>query len=238
MAQPQPVRTVSIIMPVYNERELILASLERVLSADTCGLALEVIVVDDGSTDGTREVLERIQRNCALLRVLFHPDNKGKGAALRTGFRHAKGDVIIVQDADLEYDPVDYPKLLAPILDNEADVVYGSRFLGGRYQGLGFWHFAANKLLTILSNALTGLHLTDMETGYKVFRRDVLHRLTLRSDRFGFEPEVTVKIARLGCRIAEVPISYRARSYNQGKKLGWKDAIDTLYTLVRHTVFG
>lgn len=227
-------RLLSVVMPVYNEVKIVSEAIARVLSADTCGLDLELIIVDDGSTDGTRESLAGLNENDDRIRVLFQPQNSGKGAALRAGFQAATGDIIIVQDADLEYDPADYPRLLEPILDGRADVVYGSRFLGGPHRVLYFWHYVANRCLTLLSNAFTNLNLTDMETGYKVFRADVLQQLTLRSNRFGFEPEVTAKVARLGCRIYETPISYSGRTYAEGKKIGLKDAVEAMYCIVRY----
>jgi glycosyltransferase involved in cell wall biosynthesis len=192
----------------------------------------EIIVVDDCSTDGSREKV----RVCsdARIRLIGHDRNRGKGAALRTGFAHATGEVVIVQDADLEYDPREYPRLLEPILDGRADVVYGSRFLGGPHRVLLYWHYLGNKFLTLLSNILTNLNLSDMETCYKVFRIDVLRRMNLKSDRFGFEPEVTCKVARLGCRVYEVPISYSGRDYSEGKKITWRDGLAAFWWLFRY----
>jgi glycosyltransferase involved in cell wall biosynthesis len=194
----------SVVIPAYNEKDTVLELLRRV-DAVPLSLEKEIIVVDDFSTDGTREVLHGLGR--PDIKVLFHAKNMGKGSALRTGFSEATGDIVLIQDADLEYDPAEYPALLAPILDGRADVVYGSRFLGGPHRVLFFWHSVGNRFLTALSNMVTNLNLTDMETCYKVFRGDILRKLDLKSRRFGFEPEVTIKIAKLKCRIYEVPIS-------------------------------
>ncbi|MGC8873876.1 MAG: glycosyltransferase family 2 protein [Chloroflexia bacterium] len=226
-------RRVSIVIPVYNEEQRIGPLLEKVFHADTLGLEKEVIVVDDHSTDGTPAVLAQYAARDGVY-ILTQPRNMGKGAALRRGFAHATGEIVIVQDADLEYDPVDYPGLLRPILEGHADVVYGSRFLGGPHRVLFFWHYVGNKLITTLSNMFTNLNLTDMETGYKVFRREVLERIRLRSDRFGFEPEVTAKVARLGCRIYETPISYYGRTYAEGKKLRWTDGLQAIFCILRY----
>jgi glycosyltransferase involved in cell wall biosynthesis len=196
----------------------------------------EILIVDDASTDGTREKLRSLEAEAGL-RVIFHERNRGKGAALATGFRAATGDVVIVQDADREYDPKEYPKLLAPIRAGKADVVYGSRFAGGEsHRVLYFWHYAANKLLTLVSNMFTNLNLTDMETGYKAFRRDVIEKIDFREERFGFEPEVTAKVARMGCRIYEVGISYSGRTYAEGKKIGWRDGLWALWCIVRYNL--
>jgi glycosyltransferase involved in cell wall biosynthesis len=219
----------SVVIPVYNERQWIQEVLRRVQDVE---IPKEIIIVDDCSTDGTREILKNLKE--PGVRVVLHERNQGKGAALRTGFLHAAGDVVLIQDADLEYDPADYPRLLEPILDGRADVVYGSRFIGESHRVLYFWHYLANMALTTLSNMFTNLNLTDMETCYKVFRREVLTSLRLRSDRFGIEPEITAKIARLkNCRIYEVPISYSGRTYEEGKKIGLKDAFSALYCIVR-----
>jgi glycosyltransferase involved in cell wall biosynthesis len=226
--------TLSVVMPVYNEDRTIVAVIERVLNAPV-DLAKEIIVVDDASTDGTRELLQNM--SSGEIRLVFHDVNRGKGAAIRTGVAHATGDIVLVQDADLEYDPRDYPLLLEPILEGHADVVFGNRFHGGPHRVLYFWHYAANRFLTLLTNLLTGLNVTDMEVGYKVFRRDVLRRLTLTSDRFGFEPEVTVKVAKLGCRIYEVPIRYYGRTYQEGKKITWRDGVAALFHLLRYRFF-
>lgn len=226
--------TLSVVMPVYNEARTIAAVIERVLKAPV-DLAKEIIIVDDASTDGTRQLLENMP--AGEIRLVFHDVNRGKGAAIRTGVAHATGDIVLIQDADLEYDPRDYPLLLEPILEDHADVVFGNRFHGGPHRVLYFWHYAANRLLTLLTNLLTGLNVTDMEVGYKVFRRDVLRRLTLTSDRFGFEPEVTVKIAKLGCRVYEVPIRYYGRTYQEGKKITWRDGVAALFHLLRYRFF-
>lgn len=224
----------SVIIPAYNEKNTVLELLRRV-EAVPLSLEKEIIVVDDFSTDGTREVLSDLGR--PDIRVLFHAKNTGKGSALRTGFSEATGDIVLIQDADLEYNPADYPGLLAPILDGRADVVYGSRFLGGPHRVLYFWHSVGNRFLTALSNIVTNLNLTDMETCYKVFRGDVLRNLSLKSRRFGFEPEVTIKVAKLNCRIYEVPISYAGRKYSEGKKIGWKDGLAALFHIVRFKFF-
>ncbi len=224
----------SIIVPVYNERKTIDEIIRRVRAVEL-DLEKEIIIVDDGSTDGTREELQSL----ALpgIKVISHEQNRGKGAALRTGFAEADGDVVLVQDADLEYDPREYPRLLEPILDGRADAVYGSRFLGGPHRVLYFWHYVGNRFLTTFSNMISNLNLTDMETCYKVFRRDVLRKINLKSPRFGFEPEVTVKLAKLRCRIYEVPVSYSGRDYAEGKKIGWKDGLAALFHLIRFRFF-
>ncbi len=228
----------TIVIPAYNERPTVEALLERVASATLPdGLERELIVVDDGSADGTRELLRELEAGGEPpFRLIEHPENRGKGAALRTGFEQATGDIVLVQDADLEYDPRDYPTLLRPILDNEADVVYGSRFLGGPHRVLFFWHYVGNRFLTTLSNMLTDLNLSDMETCYKVFRREILQGLTLRSDRFGIEPELTAKVARTPARIYEVPISYHGRTYAEGKKIGWRDGFAAIWAILRYNL--
>lgn len=226
--------TLSVVMPVYNEAKTIVEVIGRVLNAPVA-LMKEIIVVDDASTDGTRELLRNM--SSPEIRLLFHDVNRGKGAAIRTGVAHATGDIVLIQDADLEYDPRDYPLLLEPILEGHADVVFGNRFHGGPHRVLYFWHYAANRLLTLCTNLLTQLNVTDMEVGYKVFRRDVLQRLTLSSDRFGFEPEVTVKIAKLGCRVYEVPVRYYGRTYEEGKKITWRDGLAALFHLLRYRFF-
>ncbi|MEA2625466.1 MAG: hypothetical protein QOD06_1511 [Candidatus Binatota bacterium] len=220
---------VTVVIPVFNERRTIEAVIGRVRGA-LAERPSEIVVVDDGSSDGTREVLRTIDG----IRLIEHPVNCGKGAALRTGFAAATGDVVIVQDADLEYDPRDYPKLLEPIEDGRADVVFGSRFLGGPHRVLFFWHYVANRALTTLSNIFTNLNLSDMETGYKVFRADVVKRIHIRSDRFNFEPEITAKVAKARCRIYEVPISYSGRTYEEGKKIGFRDGFSALWAIVRY----
>jgi len=225
----------SIVMPVYNERQFVLEIIDRVMAVQLDGLDRELIVVDDCSKDGTRDVLKSLQRPGVT--VVYHEQNRGKGAALRSGFARCAGDVILIQDADLEYNPTDYPVLLKPILDRNADVVYGSRFLGGPHRVHLFWHMVGNRFLTLLSNMMSNLNLTDMETCYKVFRREVLDGMTLRSDRFGFEPEFTLKVARGGWRVYEVPISYHGRDYTEGKKIGWKDGVSAVYTIVKFRFF-
>jgi glycosyltransferase involved in cell wall biosynthesis len=223
---------VSVVMAAYNEVGFIDEIIRRVLAAQP--VEKEVIVIDDSSTDGTREKIQAWS-DSRQVRVLFHETNRGKGAALRTGFAAATGDVFIVQDADLEYDPVEYRKLLAPIQNGKADVVYGSRFVGGdSHRVVYFWHYLGNKFLTLLSNAVTNLNLTDMETGFKVFRSDVVRSLSLVEDRFGFEPEVTAKIAALKCRVYEVGISYSGRTYEEGKKIGWRDGLRTLWCILKY----
>lgn len=226
----------SILIPVFNEVRTIEQIIDRVRAADSRGLDKEIVVVDDASTDGTGDVLKKLQRNTDL-KVFAHPYNRGKGAALRKALEHATGDIVLIQDADLEYDPVDYPKLLQPILDGRADVVYGSRFLGGTHRVLLFWHFAANKLLTFLSNMFCNLNLSDMETGYKVFKRKCVEGLTLNADRFGIEPELTAKLARRRYRFYETDISYSGRDYSEGKKIGWKDGLAALWFIFRYRFF-
>ena len=223
----------SVVIPVYNEKDTIGEVLRRVQMVD---LPKEIIVVDDCSTDGTREFLHALPSSEDLT-IVLQPCNAGKGAALRAGFRKVRGDIVVVQDADLEYDPSEYPILIQPILAGKADVVYGSRFLAGPHRVLLFWHSVGNKILTTLSNMMTDLNLTDMETCYKVFRADVLEKIDLRENRFGFEPEFTAKIARARCRIYEVPISYSGRDYSEGKKIGWKDGVAALYFIMKYRFF-
>jgi glycosyltransferase involved in cell wall biosynthesis len=217
----------SIIIPVYNEIGTILQIIEKVKEAP---FDKEIIVVDDGSTDGTGNLLKEKGDG---ITVLFHEPNQGKGAAIRTAIPQITGDVVIVQDADLEYHPSEYPRLLAPIVDGVADVVYGSRFQGGTHRVLFFWHALGNRIITTLSNMFTDLNLSDMETGYKVFRAEVIKKIKIESKRFGFEPEITAKIAKMGCRIYEVPISYWGRDYTEGKKISWKDGIAALYWILK-----
>jgi glycosyltransferase involved in cell wall biosynthesis len=235
---PADPKRLSIIIPAYNEREFIDEILRRVRDVPLPGLEREIIVVDDCSSDGTREILTKVAATGE--RVLFHDVNRGKGAAIRTGLAEATGDIILIQDADLEYDPSDYAALLKPILAGDADVVYGSRFKGGAgaQRVLYYWHSVGNTFLTILSNMLSDLNMTDMETCYKVFRAEVIKPISLRSDRFGFEPEVTMKIARTKhWRVYEVPISYRGRTYEEGKKIGLKDAFAAVYVMLRARFF-
>lgn len=226
---------IAVVIPVYNERATIQEILRRVAAV---GLDKEIIVVDDGSTDGTREWLET-ERERLGIHLIVHARNMGKGAALRDGFRAATGDIVIVQDADLEYDPQDYPRLIEPIAGGRADVVYGSRFLGSDpHRVLYFWHYLGNRLLTLLSNMFTNLNLSDMETGYKVFRRDLVQAIKLRENRFGFEPEITAKIARRKARVYEVGISYAGREYSEGKKITWRDGLWAAWCIVRYSLFG
>jgi glycosyltransferase involved in cell wall biosynthesis len=220
---------ISVVMPVYNEIGTIDEILTRVQAV---AMEKEIVIVDDYSTDGTRERLEKIEQEHGNVKVFYHQRNQGKGAALRTGFESVTGDIVIIQDADLEYDPREYPVLMEPILDGRADVVYGSRFLGGPHRVLFFWHYLGNKFLTLLSNALTNINLTDMETCYKVFRREVISDIQLKSNRFGFEPEFTAKIARKKFRIYETPISYSGRTYAEGKKIGWKDGVKAIVAVI------
>ena len=223
---------VTVVMPVYNERRFIQTIIDKVLSVKVDGVETDLVVVDDCSKDGTREILSELRN--PRVTISFHEVNQGKGAALRTGFARATGDIVLVQDADLEYNPEEYPVLLKPILDGHADVVYGSRFLGGPHRVHLFWHMVGNRMLTLLSNMMSNLNLTDMETCYKVFKRPVLTGIKLKSDRFGFEPEVTQKVARGGWRVYEVPISYHGRDYAEGKKIGWKDGVSAIWTIVKY----
>ncbi len=220
---------VSVVMPVYNEAATVREIVRRVLATEQ---VTELVIVDDGSTDGTREELARLED--PRVRVELHPRNRGKGAALRTGFGRVTGDFVIVQDADLEYSPEDYPVLLRPLREGVADVVYGSRFLAGSHRVHLFWHSVWNRFLTLLSNMLSNLNLTDMETCYKAFRREVLDGMPLRSDRFGIEPEFTMKVARRRWRIYEVPVSYHGRDYEQGKKITWRDGMSALWHIFRY----
>ena len=222
----------SVIIPVFNEVQTIQEIIKKVKEAP---FEKEIIVVDDCSTDGTRDLLKEKEGDGVT--VLFHESNQGKGAAIRTAIPHISGDIAIVQDADLEYHPSEYPRLIAPILEGKADVVYGSRFQGGTHRVLFFWHAVGNKIITTLSNILTDLNLSDMETGYKVFRAEVLKKIKIESNRFGFEPEITAKIAKMGCHIYEVPISYWGRDYTQGKKINWKDGLAAIYWIIKYNIF-
>jgi glycosyltransferase involved in cell wall biosynthesis len=223
----------SVVIPVYNERRTLREVIQRVLQVP---FETEVICVDDGSTDGSRELLAELEAKHPQLRIFLQPKNSGKGSALRRGIQEASGDFVIIQDADLEYDPADYPSLLEPLIQGKADVVYGSRFLGsGPHRVLYFWHSVANWILTLISNCLTNINLTDMETCYKVFRREVVQSIPLEEDRFGFEPEITVKIAKRKLRIYEVGISYAGRTYEEGKKIGWKDGVWALWCLLKYS---
>jgi glycosyltransferase involved in cell wall biosynthesis len=225
----------SIIVPCYNEKSTIRTVIDAVLAAPYNDK--EIIIVDDCSKDGTKEVLlEEIEP--LVHQILFHKVNQGKGAALRTGIQAATGDIVLIQDADLEYDPQEYPNLVEPILRNKADVVYGSRFMGSQpHRVLYFWHSVGNMVLTLLSNMFTNLNLTDMETCYKVFRREIIQGISIKENRFGFEPEITAKIAKLDCRIFEVGISYYGRTYKEGKKIGWKDGIRAIYCIIKYNLF-
>jgi glycosyltransferase involved in cell wall biosynthesis len=229
-----PAMKLSVIMPVYNEQATLREAVERVLAVP---LDVELICIDDGSNDGSREILGELEQQHPSLRVLLQPRNMGKGAALRLGIGQATGDFVVIQDADLEYDPAEYPALLGPLLQGKADVVYGSRFLGaGPHRVLYFWHSVGNRLLTLVSNALTNMNLTDMETCYKVFRREIIQSIPLEENRFGFEPEITVKIAKRDLRIYEVGIGYWGRTYEEGKKINWKDGVRALWCLLKYTV--
>ena len=223
----------SIVIPVYNEKNTIKEIIRRVRITP---FDKEIIIVDDFSGDGTCELLKDMEHE-ADLKIFYHTKNMGKGAALRTGFKNVTGDIVIVQDADLEYDPSEYGNLIEPILENKADVVYGSRFMGGPRRVLYFWHTVGNRMLTLFSNMMTNMNLTDMETCYKVFRREVIQKISIKSNRFGVEPEITAKISRLGVRLYEIPISYDGRRYSEGKKIGWKDGITAFYTIIKFRFF-
>ncbi|HVF90951.1 MAG TPA: glycosyltransferase family 2 protein [Blastocatellia bacterium] len=225
---------ISVVIPVYNEQATIAELIRRVAAVE---IPKEIIIVDDGSTDGTRDALAKIEKQYDNVRLFLQAANAGKGAALRHGFQQATGDYVLVQDADLEYDPSDYSVLLKPLIEGKADVVYGSRFLTTKeHRVLFFWHSVGNRLLTLISNMFTNLNLSDMETGYKVFRREVIQAISLEQKRFGFEPEVTVKISRMKLRIYEVGISYYGRTYEEGKKIGWKDGVQALWCILKYSV--
>ena len=230
-------KKLSVVIPVYNEIDTIDEILKQVKEVDV-GMEKEIVLIDDFSTDGTRKRLQEIEKEEVEnnVKVFYHEKNRGKGAALRTGFQHVTGDITLIQDADLEYNPREYPKLLEPILDGRADVVYGSRFLGGPHRVLFFWHYTANRFLTFLSNMFTNLNLTDMETCYKVFKTSLLKEIPLKCDRFGFEPEITAKVAKRKYRIYETPISYSGRDYSEGKKINWKDGVAALYHIIRFRI--
>ena len=227
--------TLSVVIPVFNEVMTIEVIVELV-RATPLDMKLEIVIVDDYSTDGTREKVSKLASDDDI-KAFFHDKNYGKGAALRSGFKIASGDIIIIQDADLEYNPMEYQKLLQPILDGKADVVYGSRFIGGGpHRVLYFWHYMGNKFLTLLSNMFANLNLSDMEVGYKVFRREVIQQVNIEEDRFGFEPEITAKVAKLGCRVYEVGISYSGRTYAEGKKIGWRDGVRALWCILKYNI--
>jgi len=230
----KPQMRLSVVIPVYNERRTLGQVVQRVADVP---FETEILCVDDGSNDGSREFLRELEAKHPQLRVFLQPVNQGKGAALRRGIQEASGDFVIIQDADLEYDPADYPALLEPLIEGRADVVYGSRFLGsGPHRVLYFWHSVANWMLTLISNCLTNINLTDMETCYKVFRREIIQAIAIEEDRFGFEPEVTVKIAKRKLRIYEVGISYSGRTYEEGKKISWKDGVWALWCLLKYSI--
>lgn len=228
----------SIIIPVYNEKATLIQIVDRVKKADVLGLEKELIIVDDFSTDGTREVLKQLEKDDNSLKITYHPKNQGKGAAVQTGKQSVTGDIIIIQDADLEYNPAEYAILIKPILDDLADVIYGSRFMGhGPHRVHFFWHYLGNTFLTLLSNAFTNLNLTDMETCYKIFTREIFDQIDIEEKRFGIEPELTAKIAKLDCRIYEIGISYFGRNYSEGKKISWKDGVRAIHCIIKYNLF-
>lgn len=234
MTLSQTFATISVLMPVYNEIHFLDAILQKVESTDLCGLSKEIILVDDGSTDGTRELLAQLQQQKPYLKILFHDKNQGKGAALRTALTQATGDIIVIQDADLEYDPADYPDLLKLILDGRADVVYGSRLSSGKpVRAFNILHYFGNQFLTLVTNVLYNTTLTDMETCYKAFRGDIIKPIQIRSDRFDFEPEITAKVLKRGAKLYEAPISYAGRDPSEGKKITWVDGIWAIWALVK-----
>ncbi len=233
--EPKQRPHISVLIPVYNEKKTV-QEIVQVVLANT--VDQEIIIVDDGSTDGTREILKnKIQGKYQEVKVIFHKKNQGKGAAIRTAIKSCTGQIAIIQDADLEYDPKEYPVLLAPIIEGKADVVYGSRFLGGSHRVHLYWHSVFNKILTTLSNIMTNINLTDMETCYKVFKTDIIKNIDIKSNRFNFEPEITAKVAKAGCRIYEVPISYAGRDISEGKKIGWQDGVQALWTIFKYRFF-
>lgn len=223
----------SVVIPVFNEKDTVLTLIKRVRQIP---INKEIIVIEDGSSDGTQEILKSLSNDDQDLKILFHQKNQGKGAALRTGFKYVQGDIVIIQDADLEYNPEEYPKIIEPILDGRADVVFGSRFLGGPHRVLLFWHYVGNLILTTFSNIFTNINLTDMETGYKAFKASLLPKFTINSNRFGVEPEITAKLAKLNCRIYEVPISYSGRDYSEGKKIDWKDGMAAFFWIIYYNL--
>jgi glycosyltransferase involved in cell wall biosynthesis len=230
--------TLSIVIPAYNEENTIETIAARVQAVDLGGIEKEIVIVDDCSRDRTGEIIDRLASTQPNIRAVHHRINRGKGAALRTGFEHCTGDWVVIQDADLEYDPQEYPRLLAPVLEDRADIVYGSRFLGsGAHRVVYYWHYMGNRFLTTLSNMFTNINLTDMETCYKLFRREIVQKIRIEEPRFGFEPEITAKVARMKCRIFEVGISYYGRTYEEGKKIGWRDGFRAIVCILKYNLF-